>query len=173
MSATVRIDSAPVLDVLRRVHEGVAHPAPLYRAIGELLAESTKERFATGTAPDGTRWAPNAQATFEAYLARFQRVTRKDGRINARGSALVMGKKPLVGETHELATLIYYQATDGGVEVGSPLEYAAMQQFGGTKGDFPHLWGDIPARPFLGVSDADAAAIVDEAMDYLGGLFGI
>ncbi|WP_248594777.1 hypothetical protein [Candidatus Accumulibacter contiguus] len=29
------------------------------------------------------------------------------------------------------------------------MNYAAMQQFGGTKARFPHLWGDIPARPFF------------------------
>ncbi len=27
--------------------------------------------------------------------------------------------------------------------------YAAMQNFGGTKAEFPNLWGDIPARPFF------------------------
>ncbi|MFK3602796.1 hypothetical protein [Pseudomonas sp. AP19] len=32
--------------------------------------------------------------------------------------------------------------------VGSDKPYAAMMQFGGGA-DFPHLWGDIPARPFL------------------------
>jgi phage gpG-like protein len=45
--------------------------------------------------------------------------------------------------------------------VGSNMEYAAMQQFGGTKAEFPHLWGDIPARPFLGVSENDRAEILD------------
>ena len=27
--------------------------------------------------------------------------------------------------------------------------YAAMMQFGGQKSEFPQLWGDIPARPYL------------------------
>ncbi|WP_432724193.1 phage virion morphogenesis protein [Jeongeupia wiesaeckerbachi] len=38
--------------------------------------------------------------------------------------------------------------------VGSNKVYAAMQQFGGDKADFPNLWGDVPARPFLPI-DAD------------------
>jgi phage gpG-like protein len=29
------------------------------------------------------------------------------------------------------------------------MPYAAMQNFGGTKAEFPHLWGDIPARAFF------------------------
>jgi phage gpG-like protein len=44
--------------------------------------------------------------------------------------------------------------------------YAAMQQFGGTKAEFPHLWGDIPERPFLGVSD-DEKEILEIISDYL------
>jgi phage gpG-like protein len=34
-----------------------------------------------------------------------------------------------------------------------------MQQFGGTKAEFPNLWGDIPPRPFLGLSIEDEIMI--------------
>ena len=47
------------------------------------------------------------------------------------------------------------------------MAYAAMQQFGGTKSQFPHLWGDIPARPFLGISTADKQNIRDIIGSYL------
>ena len=53
------------------------------------------------------------------------------------------------------------------VEIGSPKEYAAMQQFGGQKSKFPHLWGDIPARPFLGISDRDQKSVLDIISGYL------
>lgn len=172
MSAAVRLDSARVLDVLAAVTAGARNPAPLYKAIGEDLVASTKGRFATSTAPDGSRWAPNSQATFEAYLARFSNTTRKDGRLNTKGAGVVMGKRPLVGQSRQLAQQIFYQVTGNGLEIGSPMEYAAMQQFGGTKADFPHLWGDIPARPYLGLSSQDEDAIVSEALGYLDGLFG-
>jgi len=49
--------------------------------------------------------------------------------------------------------------------VGNTMEYSAMQQFGGTKADFPHLWGDIPARPFIGLSDADREMVVEQITD--------
>ena len=42
-----------------------------------------------------------------------------------------------------------------------------MQQFGGTRSRFGHLWGDIPARPFLGLSTADEQALLEIAEDYL------
>ena len=82
MSASVRLDTARVTEVLARLAAGVRDLRPLYKEIGEDLEQSTKERFATGTAPDGSRWAPNSRATFEAYLAGFTRTTRKDGRLN-------------------------------------------------------------------------------------------
>jgi hypothetical protein len=37
--------------------------------IGETLMELTKVRFQTSTAPDGGRWAPNAQTTLLSYLS--------------------------------------------------------------------------------------------------------
>lgn len=164
---TIRLDTLRVSEVLTRLAAGARNPAPLYKAIGEDLVQSTRERFATSTAPDGSRWAPNTQATFLAHLARFSGTARKDGRLSAKGSGVVMGKKPLVGESHQLATQIYYNITAGGLEVGSPMEYAAMQQFGGKKAEFPHLWGDIPARPFLGLSRQDEDTIEVEALAYL------
>ena len=58
--------------------------------------------------------------------------------------------------------------------VGSSLEYAAVQQFGARRGEFgrtrrgaPIPWGDIPARPFLGVSRVDRVEILDILAGYL------
>lgn len=169
---TIRIDDARVRDVLTRIAAGVRNPAPLYKAIGEDLKQSTKERFASSTGPDGQRWASNTQATFMAYLGRFSKTTGKDGHINAKGSGVVMGKKPLIGKSKSLATQIFYNVLPGGLEVGSPMEYAAIQQFGGSKAQFPHLWGDIPARPFLGLSAQDVSNIEAEALAYLADLAG-
>ncbi len=62
---------------------------------------------------------------------------------------------------------IDFNVTGNVLEVGSTMEYAAMQQFGGRKSEFPHLWGDIPARPFLGLSAADKSAIDEIVSEYL------
>ena len=82
----------------------------------------------------------------------------------------IAGKKPLTGETRALATTINYQLQgDNAVSIGSPMVYAAMQQFGGKKSDFPHLWGNIPARPFLGASEADKTNIAELVRSYMRG----
>ena len=44
-----------------------------------------------------------------------------------------------------------YTTTADSVTLTNSMVYAAMQQFGGTKQQFPYLWGDIPARPFMPV----------------------
>lgn len=117
---------------------------PLMEQIGEYLTRSTKQRFAEGKGPDGTDWATNSPVT----LARKA------------------GAKPLI-DTRTLSQGIHHEAGADFVEVGSNTVQAAMMQFGGTKAQFPHLWGDIPARPFLGISDADETALVALVEDYL------
>ena len=134
----IEIDSRRVRDALARLAAHSSNLRPALTEIGEVLIESTKKRFETSEAPDGTPWAANRPAT------------RKHG-ID----------KPLVGETRSLANLINFDVGSDRVSIGSPMEYAAMQQFGGTKSEFPHLWGNIPARPFLGLSSADEREVLD------------
>ncbi len=132
MTIEIRIDDADIERALKKLADA-GDMAPALKEIGEHLVESTKERFGDQTAPDGKKWAANKPST----------LARKGNR------------PPLTGETGLLADTINYQLDGDTLLVGSPMEYAAMQQFGGEKTEFPNLWGDIPARPFLGLSDAD------------------
>lgn len=186
MSSRVAIEvtSQRVLDVLHRLSAGLADPKPVLLAWGEDLSESTKQRFVSSTGPDGTPWPANTQATYEAYLHRLSGTysdtgkrtgekkgfSRKDGRITAKGTAAIISKKPLIGESKSLSKEIYYDVVGDTLLIGSTMKYSAMQQFGGTKAEFPFLWGDIPARPFLGISDADADKMELTALDYLDSL---
>lgn len=124
------------LDALAAV---LADLTPVMQEIGRFLVESTKQRFRDGMAPDSITWPAKSEAT----LARS-----RDAR-------------PLWGPSGMLSSQIHYGADSGSVEVGSNMAYAAMMQFGGTKAAFPHLWGDIPARPFLGLSETDRAGVLD------------
>ena len=58
-----------------------------------------------------------------------------------------------------------YQSRPDQLLFGSSMEYAAMHQFGGTKAQFPNLWGDIPARPFLGITAHDENVIEEIVED--------
>ncbi|MDF0377688.1 phage virion morphogenesis protein [Methylophilus sp. YYY-1] len=143
-----------VLAALGRLAEGAANPRPAFLAIGEDWVESTKRRFDTGTAPDGSQWAPNKPTT----LARKK------------------GNQPLVaGGT--LRDQIAYEADAEGVTIFSTKEYSATQQLGAEKGSFgrtkrnsPIPWGDIPARPYIGISPDDELMIEGNVSDYLNSL---
>lgn len=165
---TVTVEDAQVRAALRRLRQKTDNLSPVLKAIGEDLVESTRQRFATATAPDGTPWAANSEVTILRYLGLTTGNYGKDGKLTKKGAARGMGKKPLSGQSGDLARQIIYRVTGNTLEVGSTMVYAAMQQFGGKKADFPNLWGDIPARPFLGLSGSDIAGIEETVGDYLG-----
>lgn len=167
-SFTVTVDDEQVLAALARLRKRTDNLGPVLKAIGEDLVESTKQRFSTGTGPDGTPWADNSAVTISRYLGLTKGNTKKDGTLSKKGEARLAAKKPLTGETKALGSQIHYQVNGNVLEVGSSMEYAAMQQFGGRKSEFPRLWGDIPARPFLGLSAADKSAIGETISEYLG-----
>lgn len=168
MAQLIELTNRAGLDNLQAIYERMSNPRPLMVEIGEDQMEATKRRFSTAQAPDGTPWAPNSPTTLGEYSAMFAR--KKDGTLSKKAQAKIAGKKPLTGETRALATTINYQITaDNEVAIGSPMVYAAMQHYGGKKADFPHLWGDIPARPIFGVSEADKANIADLVRSYMLG----
>lgn len=155
---TITVDDAQVLAALRRLHSKTEDLGTVLGTIGDRLVTTTQDRFATATAPDGTPWAANSPVTIARYLGLSSGKKRE---------AKAASKKPLTGESKSLRNQIHHQVSGNVLEVGSTMEYAAMQQFGGKKAEFPHLWGDIPARPFLGISAQDRADIDQIVTDYL------
>ena len=167
----VKIDNKNVIEAMERLAKAVANPRPAMLTIGEKLVQSTKQRFESSTAPDGKKWQPNSDTTLRSTLHGGNHF-KKNGSLKKSGQSYLANKKPLIGATHQLATTINYQLDGNGLRIGSPMEYAAMQQFGGKKSRFPKLWGDIPARPFLGISDSDETMILTTVNDYLRRVVG-
>jgi phage virion morphogenesis protein len=166
-SFSTTVDDAAVLVALHRLRSRTDNLAPLLTAFGEDLVASTKQRFHTATAPDGTPWKANSEVTISRYLGLSKSNFNKDGSLSKKGEARASGKKPLTGETGALGQQIHYRVQGNVLEVGSTMEYAAMQQLGGKRADFPNLWGDIPARPFLGLSKDDISGFSHTVSDYL------
>lgn len=177
---TVDLDDGALRAGLGRLARQAGALTPVLRQIGEILLASTKARFARGAGPDGQRWAPNSRATIERHFARGSQgrtgYLDKQGRITKRGAGLIAGKRPLIGESKSLSRQIYYRVGNNQLDIGSSMIYAAVQQFGARKGQFgrtrrgsPIPWGNIPARPFLGISEADRGAIMDTLADHLRG----
>lgn len=163
----IEVNSQSILDALNRLLQAGHELDPVFRALGEDIVDRTKQRFATGTAPDGAPWAPNSDATLRNLLHSSSKNFRKDGALSKRGEKALANKRPLIGESGELAQQFKYHATNDSLTVGSLMKYAAIQQFGGKKSKFPNLWGDIPARPFLPVRPGDHSLYPDEHQSIL------
>ena len=156
----VKIDIAQLQAALTELQGKLGNPRPALKEIGEDLVESTKQRFAAGIGPDGVPWAPNRPATLAKYTHRVKGTMTKDRKLlTKKGERRWDSKQPLVDQG-TLGEQIHYRIVGHDtLIVGSGEEYAAMQQFGGTKAEFPNLWGDIPPRPFLGLSIEDEIMI--------------
>lgn len=154
----VKVYKDAVIASLIRKSRAVDPPGPLLHKIGQDLADSTMRRFPEGKGPDGKKWAAKSPVTRARH-------PRSDTRL-------------LIGETKTLATTIAHQVRGSSVFVGSNVVYAAVQQFGakkgslwqgitkhGRKGRLP--WGDIPARPFLGISEKDKKEMRETVLDWI------
>ncbi len=103
------------------------------RLAGSEMVNSTEERFAGQHDLQRSPWLPSKRA-----IEQGGKTLRDTGRL--------------------MASLTYIAMPDG-VVWGTNVVYARMMHYGGTKAMFPRLWGDIPARPFLGMNDNDTASI--------------
>lgn len=145
----IRITDTGAHAALAHMLQRMDRPEAGLKAIGELVTEFTKGRFAASQDPYGVPWAPNKPSTINRFLGRTPKNYTKTGGLSARGQRALGSKKPLIGESKSLSTQIRWQLVGNGVEIRSTMAYAAIQQFGGKKSQFGHLWGDIPARPFF------------------------
>lgn len=133
----IRLDLVFDQEKLDRFKAKLGDLKPFFADVGETLLNSTRNRFRTLTAPDGTPWAPLSPA----YAARKPRHKNK----------------PLTLSGVLRGTLVK-QATADSLRIGTPLIYGATHQFGR---------GNIPARPFLGMSEADRNDLIDALDEYL------
>jgi len=173
MSSIIDVKNQAVTDMLRQLVHQVGSSASILPALGEDMVERTKQRFASGTAPDGQRWLANTRTTLMRYLQQRNGFSSKSGKISAKGRNLAITKRPLQGPTGNLAKFIFYEATNDDLLIASNRIYAAMQQYGGKRAQFRQLWGDIPARPFLPIDaqnelyPKETEFIVEQLSDYL------
>ncbi len=169
---TIKYEGRAIQSALAKTLATLDKPEPMLKRIGMDLADSTMKRFATGKGPDGAPWAANSPTTLSRYSAGFSR--KKNGSLTKRSMAKLAGKKPLIGESSDLSTSIEWQLQGRTIMVGSRLQYAAVQQFGAKAGSLWRgtgnaraPWGDIPARPYLGLSAKDERSIMEIVRDYL------
>ena len=142
MKFRIDVDDRAARRALRDLLRRGEDLSPVLRSVGELLVNASRARFDAQRSPEGAAWEPLKPRT----LARKKR--NRDKILTERGQLR--------------GTLAVGRVDADSVVVGSPEKYAATPQFGR---------GAIPARPFLGVSDADARGIREEILDFLADSF--
>lgn len=147
---TIKTEDAGVLSALRRVAETLADPTPLAAEIAALGENSTRLRFRTQIAPDGSTWKPSLRAQ-------------------------ITGGRTLTQDGHLSGSLSARHGRDF-AEWGVNRSYDAIHQFGGVirpktakalrfqvaGGGFAVVQSvTMPARPYLGLSDDDRSDVLD------------
>lgn len=168
---TITFDDGGAIAYLEQLAARMADLTPVMQDLGEYLVASTKARFSSSTAPDGSHWAVNSPVTLGRYLSNYGGMFKKSGGLTKDGEAKASAKKPLIGQTGQggLGDTIHAIATANSVTVGSSLIYAGVQQFGAARHSLGQNtpWGDIPARPYLGLSLTDRGNILSIVRDHL------
>ena len=147
----IRYDDSRVLLALDNLRAAGEDLTPAMRVIAGHLEDSGAESIERESAPDETPWAPLADSTKKQRRRRGYR----DG--------------PILERSGDLGASITSDSDRDSAVAGTNLVYAATQQFGAKKGAFGAgaPWGDIPARPFLGVWPEHAELITDAVLDHL------
>lgn len=152
----IEYDDQQVQRAIRRLLRAGADLSPAMRTIADHLAASTRQTFDDETAPDGSPWQKLKPSTIK------QRERSGYVPIN------------ILGRSGDLKASIIGQSDASSVVVGTDRIYATTHQFGAKKGVFgktkrgaPIPWGDIPARPFLGVNANQEENIQQIVLDYI------
>jgi phage gpG-like protein len=160
----VQADIGKAREVLTRIADAIQTTRPLMDIAGGILENSIRDRFRTGSGPGGIPWKPSHRALAQS------------------GRTLI--------DTGGLLNSITHVADEGRVEVGviaktPSAKHAATHQFGAhivpvrapylvfTGPDGHKVFAkavDIPARPFIGIDDADRADLQDAWTAYLEAL---
>ena len=149
---TVEFNSEAVERALRNLANGMDDMSDPMAEIAEALLLSTKDRIQEGITPEGVGFAARSQATLDAYAASKPPKNPVGGPLRLTG---------------DMASEIFNASGPDFAEVGSNAVQAAMMHFGGSRATYANLWGDIPARPFIGLSEEDETAITEITEDWL------
>ena len=169
---TVDTDDRAASRALQRAARQLSGPGlrAVLDDIGRRLETSTAHRFETGTGPDGVPWRPSRRAERTGG-----RTLVKSGRLKDSISRVVLDREVLVGTNvkyaaiHQFGGAIRQQArtqvlafaASGGRFTSRAR--ASRRRAGAVRVAFAQIGAreiEMPARPYLGISEGDARAIV-------------
>ena len=141
----IKIDNKDVERKLLELAQKGENLRPLMKNIAGIFASATEEKFKNEGRPN--KWTELSEAT------KKQRTKQKKW----SGQILQV--------SGQLASSISTQYDDESAIIGSNLDYAAIHQLGGQAGKNKKV--EIPARPYLKLTDDDFNEILDATEHYL------
>ena len=141
----IKIDNNAGNEKLLEIAQKSENLRPLMKNIAGIFAYSTEENFKNEGRPD--KWTELSESTIK------QRTKKKQW----PGMILQV--------SGQLASSVNTYYDNDSAVIGSNLEYAAIHQLGGQAGRNKSV--EIPARPYLNLTDDDFEEIMDTVNDYL------
>lgn len=154
---SITLNDTQAVKKIDEIAKQLKNPRLLYAELGEQLIQQHKKRIDKGEDPTGKKWKP---------LQPWYNASKKG--------------KGILRESGQLRNTLAYNLKPNGLEFGSPVEYAPVHQFGaiikpkrkkalalggGELGFAKKV--NVPARPWLGVSDNDAKDLEEKAVNHL------
>ena len=199
---TIEVDDAPIRAALNAFAERGGDLSAVMADLGAAMLTSTQQRFEAQAAPGGEKWAPFAPSTLKRmplrrranpFLLRdkanlYSSIHADTGDAFAEvGSNLAyaaihqFGGTVKIPEREQTATFIIVPkgaaTTKDGRRVGSRLRFAKASTRSKTRHERTFKAGGhsvtIPARPYLGIDDADRTEILAIIEDHFRGLPGV
>ena len=172
----VTLDVADAQQALATLRERAANLQPAMDAIGGHLVSATTRRFETESGPDGTKWTPSRRARKEGgqTLTDTARL-RQSVTHNATADSVEVGTNLPYAAIHQFGGEIqraartqtihrmYNARTD---ELGRRFVKRRVANFASDHAVGAHTVR-MPARPFVGFTQADAAESVAILGDFL------
>jgi len=141
----IKIDNSEVTRKLLELAHKTENLRPLMKDIAGIFASSTEDNFKDEGRPD--KWTDLADIT------KAQR--KKKGHWPGQ----------ILQVTGQLASSVNTQYDNDSAVIGSNLDYAAIHQLGGQAGKNKSI--EIPARPYLKLTDDDFEEILEAIEDFL------
>lgn len=195
-SIRIEVSDKDIAGGLQRLADTGVDLRPAMEAIGGALLTSTQQRFERKAGPDGGAWAPFAPSTLRRMPDRRKppELLRDRGRLYgsltfaAGDDSVEVGTNVVYAAIHQFggdvvmperqgsATFVTVREGAGsakdGRRVGSKLRFARASTRAKSKETkaftVPSHTIRIPARPYLGISDADKAEILAILAGQLG-----
>ena len=163
---TLTFDAQDALSRLWDARTEMMRPAPLLRSMGERLLAFHQQRFTEQISPEGVPWQELSARYQKRKRKNADKVLTRDGylrntlRWQVNADELLFGTNRVYGAIHQF----------GGRTRPHVIEprYKKALAFGGAvRKSVQHPGSDMPARPFLGLSEADRNEIVEIALDFM------